>query len=133
MIERAGTSVGLSVGIVILAAVVLHHPGESKVMDGPAAGPPRRDPPGARPKAEPPKAVAAKKSEAPLKGTAPRPSRQPDAPLTQVREGETFADVARRVYGESIDLDAFWRMNRDQLPTRDAEVRAGMALRTPPL
>ena len=122
MIARAGTSTCLSVGIVVLAAIVLHRPESPRTVAGVVKS--------SRPVPKPEK-VAAKAD--PVAKPAPTSRHLPDSPLTQVQEGETFADVALRVYGNGADLDAFWKMNRDQLATRDAEVRPGMVLRTPPL
>ena len=35
------------------------------------------------------------------------------APFTVVGSGETMADVARRVYGRTDDVEALWRANRN--------------------
>ncbi len=124
MIERAGTCSVISVVIVVFAAVVLHRVETAQHIN-------------ARTKPSEPiptKAVPTQPVE-PVAQPAPamRRLKRPDASLTTAKEGETFADVAHRVYGTGANLDAFWKVNRDQLPTREAEVRTGMILRTPEL
>ncbi len=127
MIERAGTAVCLSVAIVIVAAIVLHQP----VATNAAAHAGRLNSPPGLSRVEP-----LKPADGDLDSPDPpraKSSHLPDSELTRVLEGEAFRDVARRVYGDTVELEAFWRINRDQLATMDAEVRAGMILRTPPL
>lgn len=51
--------------------------------------------------------------------------------FTRVDDGETLADVARRVYGPSGKVDVLWKANRDQLLTPEAPLSGGMLLRTP--
>lgn len=132
MIERAGTSVCLSLLIVVLAALVLHRPERSRAvagLNGPAdqvrakaKGPDNREVPRAPEVARPP-----------ARNKPRRDMSHPDEPFTRVKEGETFADVARRVYGENADISAFWKVNRDQLASPEADIRAGTILRTPTL
>jgi nucleoid-associated protein YgaU len=52
-------------------------------------------------------------------------------PFTVVQEGETLDDVSLRVYGTTDRAASLWRANRDQIPSRDGPLRAGMSLRTP--
>jgi len=126
MIERAGTAVCLSVAIVIVAAIVLHQPVATKTTPPPDG---LNSEPGLT-RVEPLKTASGDgHSTEPQRGS----SRMPESGLTRVLEGETFRDVARRVYGDAADLELFWKINRDQLATMDASIRAGMILRTPPL
>jgi nucleoid-associated protein YgaU len=130
MIARAGTSVVLSLLIVVTATVVLHRPeGVRKAAQVPA---PKR---AATVKAVPetPRPVPATATSADQPNAPPRVANRPKAAFDRVREGESFADVARRVYGEGANLDAFWKVNRDQMASPEAEVRPGMVLRTPDL
>jgi hypothetical protein len=56
---------------------------------------------------------------------------EPRGAFTSVRDGETLADVARRVYGPASDPNTLWMANRDLIARKDAPLRAGMMLRTP--
>lgn len=132
MIERAGTCSVLSVFVVILATIVLHRVEpvhgvttranlQEKVADStpPAPAPTASQappPPVEKPVVVPP---------------AARGPRHPESPLTLVKDGETFVDVARRIYGDGVDMNAFWKVNRDQLPTPESKIWSGMILRTP--
>jgi len=51
--------------------------------------------------------------------------------FTQVREGETLSDVARRVYGTVQKARSLWLANRDVVDRADAPLPAGSLLRTP--
>jgi nucleoid-associated protein YgaU len=59
------------------------------------------------------------------------PRSRPAGSFTDVAEGETLSDVARRVYGSTDATDALWLANRDQLDRPDARLRSGTTLRTP--
>jgi hypothetical protein len=56
---------------------------------------------------------------------------EPRGAFTSVRDGETLADVARRVYGPSGDPNELWLANRDLIGGKNAPLRAGTMLRTP--
>jgi hypothetical protein len=60
---------------------------------------------------------------------------KPQEAFTQVRPGETLADVAARVYGPATTGggETLWRANRDILdkPSTDAPLRPGTLIRTP--
>lgn len=134
MIERATSSVGLSLIIVAVAAIVLYEPAHSKTVAAAAKSvAPQSPAPSPSPAIaweEVPSVVLADKPLAPAVPIAPR---TPTESSTRVKDGETFADVAARVYGPGIDLLPFWNVNRDQLATLETSVRPGMLLRTPPL
>jgi nucleoid-associated protein YgaU len=51
--------------------------------------------------------------------------------FARIDDGETLADVARRVYGSAEKVDVLWKANRDQLSKPEAPLGAGMLLRTP--
>ena len=129
MIARAGTCVTLSLAIVVVACIVLHRP------DRPRAGLEVRSGTASKSdaKAQTPVAPASPKPSGTAKSSSQVPANRPKAAFDRVRDGETFADVARRVYGDGADLEAFWKVNRDQLASTGAEVRPGMVLRTPAL
>lgn len=57
--------------------------------------------------------------------------RRPLAAFTDVRSGESLADVARRVYGTEQATQSLWLANRDQVSEPAASLRSGMLLRTP--
>ncbi len=57
--------------------------------------------------------------------------RSPASAFSQVREAETLADVAWRVYGDESAVSILRSANRDQLPGPTTPVQAGMSLRTP--
>lgn len=129
MIARAGTCVTLSLVIVIVASVVLHRPDRAR------SRPEARAVAGFDKDARAPSPVAPARTQPSV--TAKTPSavsaNRPKNAFDRVRDGESLADVARRVYGEGADLEAFWKVNRDQLASPEAEVRPGMVLRTPAL
>jgi nucleoid-associated protein YgaU len=56
---------------------------------------------------------------------------EPRGVFTVVRDGETLADVARRVYGGQFDANSLWTANRDVLDREDSPLRPGTMLRTP--
>jgi nucleoid-associated protein YgaU len=76
--------------------------------------------------------IATSQTVVPKRQTRSTPKRPEDA-FTKVASGETLVDIVRRVYGPDASLEAVWKANRDQLPTPEASVRAGMILRTPEL
>jgi nucleoid-associated protein YgaU len=129
MNENVGASFGLSVLIVVFFAVALYQPD--------------RPPPSASlaPLApvEPLEARAMEPPPAPPVKPAPRPAaaKAPPAPeargsFTVVRDGESLADVARRVYGDDRGgRESLWRANRDLVDRLDSPVPAGSVLRTP--
>lgn len=51
--------------------------------------------------------------------------------FTTTSEGETLADVARRVYGSAAATQDLWLANRDHVARIDAPLPAGTLLRTP--
>ena len=51
--------------------------------------------------------------------------------FARAEEGETLGDIALRIYGTAEKAEALWKANRDQLPSQDAALTAGMLLRTP--
>jgi hypothetical protein len=58
---------------------------------------------------------------------------RPRSAFTLVREDETIADVALRIYGNTDEADALWRANRDAIPRKDSPLAPGTLLRTPHL
>jgi hypothetical protein len=84
-----------------------------------------------------PVGAAAERSPAPKAAKEPSRKRVSAAAtetrgaFTQVREGESLADVAARVYGESGDSKALWSVNRDLVEREDSPLRPGTLLRTP--
>ena len=129
MIARAGTCVTLSLAIVVVATVVLHRPDRAR------AGLEVRATSGINhaSKAQPAATPASPKPAGTAKASTQVSTNRPKALFDRVRDGESFADVARRVYGDGADVEAFWKVNRDQLANPQAEVRPGMVLRTPAL
>ncbi len=141
MDRDAGAGAVLSFAVIALVAVAFHRP-ESPPVALPAARPIEAvDPPAAPPPAPTPGVPLA---EPPPADSEPEPSARPIRPasrrravprpssaFTIVAEGETLADVARRVYGSEDQAEALRRGNRDQLDVPGAVVRAGMLLRTP--
>lgn len=129
MIARASTCVTLSLVIVVVASVVLHRP------DRPKTGPVVRSVAGVNgtTRGQNSAAPPGPKASEPAKSTTSVVARRPRTAFDRVREGETFEDVARRIYGDGADLQGFWKVNRDQLASPGAEVRPGMVLRTPVL
>ena len=129
MIARVGTCVTLSLVIVVVACIVLHRP------DRPSAGLEVRKGTAVKSEAKPqtPAAPASPKPSGTTKSSSAVSANRPKAAFDRVKDGETFADVARRIYGGEADLEAFWKVNRDQLASPEAEVRPGMVLRTPAL
>jgi hypothetical protein len=92
-----------------------------------AAGPPAR---------VVPRQTASESKRAALRGLtrrtdAPAPPSEPRGAFTKVRDGETLADVAMRVYGADGEVAALWRANRDLIDRDDSRLAAGMMLRTP--
>ena len=135
MDEHVGASFGLSVLIVVAAAVLLTRspsPRTAAEIPGPRA-PNRPEPPNsdASPDSPPPsKAESPPSKSSRVPKTEPaRPA--PRSPFTRVLPDETLDDVARRVYGPGANRLALWRANRDQLPTAETPVTPGMLLRTP--
>ena len=145
MNENVGASFGLSVLIVVFFAVVLYQP--ETPQPPVAAVPPTAT---AEPvEARPPEALPAPKVvvrpaarsdpqrvevvSRPVSRPSPRrnPSREPRGTFTKARDGETLADVARRVYGDDNALKTLWAANRDLLDRVDDPVVAGSILRTP--
>lgn len=63
----------------------------------------------------------------------PRPSivKAARPALTVARAGETIADVARRVYGRDVGVEALCRANRDVVRDPKAAIAAGTVLKTP--
>lgn len=137
MIARAGTCVTISACIVIAATVILHQAERKQARSAPAVPVAKRpeEPLGAAPKAPPaaPRLSETERTPHPEPTRTPaRPStRKPESASTRVRPGETFTDVGKRVYGEGVDLQALWKINRDQLVSPTSDVRPGMILRTP--
>jgi hypothetical protein len=84
-----------------------------------------------------PAGATAERSEAPKAAKEPARKRAAAAAtetrgaFTQVRDGESLADVAARVYGESGDAKALWSVNRDLVEREDSPLRPGTLLRTP--
>jgi hypothetical protein len=156
MDRNVGASFGLSVLIVVFFAVALYppdhpppapaarppvepvkpldaHPPAPEDQPAPVAAPdvPARPVVPEAPRVEPDQNEPAARAPSP----APQRSTPPEEPrgaFTQVREGETLADVALRVYGAGDDaVRALWLANRDLLDRADAPLRAGSVLRTP--
>ncbi|MGE3818388.1 MAG: hypothetical protein AB7I30_03060 [Isosphaeraceae bacterium] len=57
--------------------------------------------------------------------------REPRSAFTQVLAGESLADLAKRVYGSTDELEALWRANRDTLDHIESPIPEGAMLRTP--
>lgn len=141
MIARVGASVSLSLAIAAGAAVLIHRPEHLPVAveiskPGPRtalAERPAPVPTPAVPWPEPEVRAVETKPTSVGKIVQKTTRKRPDSAFTEARNGETLAEVAERVYGTGIDLRAFWKVNRDQLATMDAPIRAGMVLRTPDL
>jgi nucleoid-associated protein YgaU len=138
MIARAGTCTALSVMIVVMAALILHRAeagqNQKNATKSAVAKEVGRPIPKVTPGiswVEPP--VPAEPSVTPAQPTVVAKSHRPSAVFATANPGESLADLAQRVYGEGADLDALWKINRDQLPTKESELRAGMVLRTPNL
>ena len=160
MNENVGVSFGLSVLVVVFFAVALYQPdkpppalAEVRPSPGPLVepSPPAPQPAPALPtvgRDEPPPAEQTKPispqpavaqrfapaKAVPARAVSRRPAVEPEGargPFVRVREGETLADVARRVYGDGADAGALWRANRDVLDGPASPVRAGTRLRTP--
>ncbi len=149
MNRHAGVGILLSYLIVGLVAVVFYRPDHPPAMAvaGPAratasttapASPPAIPPPTPGvPLGETPQAAAEKpvadgpRVARPESPRHDRSSRRLDSTFTRVADGETLADVARRVYGDSEAAGPLWKANRDQLDGPDGPLRAGMILRTP--
>ena len=53
------------------------------------------------------------------------------SPFTVAVAGETIADVSRRIYGSTDQVELLWRANRDLLGERDTPIAPGTVLRTP--
>lgn len=58
-------------------------------------------------------------------------SHEPRSAFTDVNEGESLVDIARRVYGSSQALERLRTANRDLLGEGQAVLSRGMVLRTP--
>lgn len=155
MDPRVGASFGLSFLVVGIAAVALYPTAEpvkgaravatrTAVRDGPA----NRDPAGSAgspriastrdrlassdPLARNYRNQTARSSEQVRTRAQYRPTqRRPLAAFTDVRSGESLADVARRVYGTEQATQSLWLANRDQVSEPEASLRSGMLLRTP--
>ncbi len=140
MNENVGASFGLSFLIVGFFAVALYQPDKPPppVAAVPAASPVEPV------EAHPPEAVtvrpvAARPRERAATVARPvshRPTREvvrlePRGVFTRVRDGETLADVALRVYGAESASGNLWAANRDLLDRPDAPLSAGSVLRTP--
>ena len=136
MVARPTISALLSLPIVALAAVILPRTDPSPVdrslvadiAEGSPKPPPDPTPSVAwdEPAPGPPESIGPPAS-GPLLPVAFR-----DSPaFTRVREGETFADVAARVYGTAADPRSLWEANRDQFAGIDSVPPTGMLLRTP--
>lgn len=127
MIARAGTCVTLSLVIVVVASVVLHRPDRVKrgleVRSSPGDKRAESEQPTAAPPMPKPRVTA--------KASNQSPPNRPKAAFDRVGAGETLADVAHRVYGDGANVEALWRVNRDQLASTASEVHPGMVLRTP--
>jgi outer membrane biosynthesis protein TonB len=149
----------LSVGIVALCAIALHHtdPPPPPSRPAPAEVTGTVQPPPEKPKPTPSKPseqrpeptveVAAKPLARPEPKLEPSPKvvRQvaqstpksrpaptvSRGPFTVVEEGETLEDVSLRVYGSADRVAILRRANRDQITGPDGPLRAGMSLRTP--
>ena len=132
MIARAGTCVCLSLVIVVVATIVLHRPEPGGAVAAVRSATDRKRDHAAEPLKNPQNSATQKPAEAPV-ATAKVTISRPKAAFDCVRAGETFADVARRVYGENADVQKFWKVNRDEMASPDAEVRVGTVLRTPDL
>jgi hypothetical protein len=77
--------------------------------------------------------AAADRSASMASATARRlpPGNRPAGAFTDVVEGETLADVARRVYGSADAAQALWLANRDRVDRPDISLHSGVLLRTP--
>ena len=138
MNENVGASFGLSVLVVLFFAVVLYHPDQPRPAPVPAPVASAVEPVEAHPPESPPQASRADADRVavvarPVSRRVARPLTpvEPRGAFTKVREGESLADVARRVYGEGDTLKRLWAANRDLLDNVDAPVDPGSVLRTP--
>ena len=129
MIARAGTCVTLSLVIVVVASVVLHRPDRVKTGLEVHSSVGAKHAAGEQPKAAP----AIPKPREMAEASNQSPPKRLKAAFDRVGAGETLVDVARRVYGDGANLEAFWRVNRDQLASTESAVHPGMVLRTPEL
>ncbi|HEV3164508.1 MAG TPA: hypothetical protein VGZ22_10820 [Isosphaeraceae bacterium] len=159
-----GASFGLSVVVVVLAAVALHPVARSThraalASPGPTVPPEHQPDPAPTPAASepqppapvvdhvavsPPAVTSTRAGSAPAARSLARPparpvsrraqdgpARRPSSAFIDVAEGESLADVARRVYGSADAAAALWRANRDQVEQPDAPLSAGTLLRRP--
>ena len=138
MIARAGTCTALSLTIVAIAAMILHRAEAGQMQKGVAKSSVAKDVERPTPKVTP--GIAWSEPATPSEINTPpvdppriAKTRRPDAAFATVNPGESFAGLAQRIYGDGADLEALWKLNRDQLPTKESEVQAGMVLRTPNL
>ena len=138
MIARAGTCTALSVMIVVMAALILHRAEAGQAFKKAAKPAFAKNAERPIPKVTP--GIAWSEPTVPAESSVPAAQPpviakyyRPRTAFATVNAGESFADLAKRVYGEGADLEALWKINRDQLPTKESEVRAGMVLRTPNL
>ena len=141
MNRDAGAGAVLSFAVIALVAIAFHRPESPPVALRPArpvesVAPPPESMPAPTPGVplseaipEPPRPAPAARPIRPA--SRRRTFRRPSSAFAVVEEGETLADVARRVYGSEDQAEALRRANRDQLGGPGAEVRAGMLLRTP--
>ena len=155
MNRDAGAGAVLSFVVVALVAVAFHRPETPLAAVRPArpieaVAPPRDAPPPPLPRPTPgvplpelspaPELPPRPPRPAPVPSQAPRPIRpasrrravrRPESAFALVEQGESLADVARRVYGSESEAESLWLANRDQLDGPSAPVHAGMLLRTP--
>ena len=128
MDKNVGASFGLSVLIVVFFAVILYQPDNPAPTAAAVASvePLEAHPPELSP--TPPVASAARPATSNVARPVSVRSVEPRGPFTTVREGESLADVARRVYGRAGCVEVLWLANRDRLDRVDSPVTLGLDL-----
>jgi nucleoid-associated protein YgaU len=144
MPRQVGLSVLLSLALILVVALGLAGPSNL------AADPSRRSPAPSRPEpivaagslieapapTRPPQALPAPTVGVPWSSSDPasapaRPWTSSCGPFTEVRSGESLADVARRVYGDPAAVSHLVEANRDQSLDALSPLHPGNPLRTP--
>ncbi len=128
------TFVGLLLSLVLVAlgAIALHPRGKAAAADPRGVAAPEETPKVAESFDRGPRAAPGPTaSAAPIEASASPSVRAPLSSFTEVRDGETLAAVAERVYGTREERERLWRANRDLLSGPDATLASGTILRTP--